>query len=260
MMTTATNDIWKDPQARRARNTVSTHTLYDTDEDTKKAYYIEAIKDKAIDRGVLEYAEKEIERCETIKQLRELRDDIQAYWPPSESQLKYADWLCDELGLDYQPVDFNHGMSWYKKFIDRAQAKWNEMPVTDEQKDTIEGMHWCIDIPEPTVEEMQNRGTVQAYIKKHKFAYKAWKKTRLDPQQIKDIQNLKWKVEKAEVTDNWCMMFDKKTADAYIEELSWELQNIENKRVDAELDEIFNQPLINEDNENRCRRERERYR
>ena len=255
-----TNEMMYDSNARRARNTVSEVSVYDTDEQAKWEYYVDAIKDKAVDRGILEYAEKEIARCETIKQLRELRDEIKEYWPASDAQIAYADWLCNELNIPLQSIEYPHGMKWFQKFIDRAQAKWNVMPITDEQKDTIEGMQWCVDIPKPTDEELENRGTVNAYIKKHKFTYKAWMKTRLDPEQIKDIKRLKLKVEGVEVSTNWCMMFDKRLADAYIEQLSAELVNKENASVEAELDAIFNQTLINEDNENRVRREREKRR
>ena len=232
-------------------NTWTMDNLNSTDSESRIIAMIERIKSNAERKGVLDYAERELDRCETYAELKELNQTIWEYYPPSPKQIELANRLADELNMPHPTVNENHGMQWFSKWIGMAIEYSNKLPITDEQHDTLQAMQWCPDIPKLTDEDKQNRGTASAYIKAHNATFVLWKQTRLTPTTRRTLKELYRKVEQQNVTDNWLMQYDEKTALQMIAHLKQLQKELADFRAEKEIENDFRQFFINFDNEQR---------
>ena len=246
-----TNELTNNPNARRARNTVSEEYATATDRDAKEETIINRILRNAERKGILEYAQREIANCVTYKQYKEVEENVWDYFPPSAKQIALAERLAEELKIDTPVPSYSHGMQFFSNFIDRCIQASDRLPVTEAQQEVLQGMYWCPDVPNPRDEKITNRGEAKEFIRKYESKYELWKQTRLSPNTLYTLRKLFKRVEGKEYSEDYLMQYDEKHAKQMIAQLEREKQYVYEKSAEAELNEIFRQFFIDEDNEER---------
>ena len=240
-----------DENARRVRNTWTPENLSETDKDDRLERLIEQIKNNAERKGILDYAIRELELCETYADYKAVSETVWDYFPPTEKQIELAYRLADELSINRPTINENHGSQWFSKYIGMAIEATGKLPPTEKQRDTIQAMQWCPDCPKITAEESSCRKNASEYIAKHNTNFIAWKKTRLADTTKRTLKELYRKVEQKEVSENFLMQYDEETAQKMIVHLRQLHKDLAEFRAEKEIAEEFRQFFIDFDEEQR---------
>lgn len=175
--------------------------------------------------------------------------------PASEKQIKLIIDNCELLGIkapDVSNLTGGYGGT-ASKFIELTNKKISELNkerlASEKQVTTILNMRNAYVVTDVlTDEEIASLSSVEAsqYINKWIGAYTEWKRTRLNAGQMQKIKYLTEKMG-CVFDEVGIMQLDEKTADLYIEQLQYELQQkvwsettleVEDLRNNVEVDEV----------------------
>ena len=110
-------------------------------------------------------------------------------------------------------------------------------------------MYYCPDCPSQKGITW-TRGTASEFIGKYNAKYLVWKTTRLSDETMDELLKA-YKAADKPKTKEFCLQYDESTAQKMIAQLTIEAERAKEKSVEQELNELFRQDFINEDNEKR---------
>ena len=233
------------------------YTLYASAQELEESYgnlakknKIESILRNAERKGILPEIKEMIEDGEDIGMVGRIVWD---YRQPSQKQVDLANKLLADFGKKAPEPDLQHDMNFFSKLISYGIEMSKNLPPTEKQLETLEGMYYCPDCPSQKGITW-TRGTASEFIGKYNAKYLVWKATRLSDETMDELLKA-YKAADKPKTKEFCLQYDESTAQKMIAQLTIEAERAKEKSVEQELNELFRQDFINEDNEKRKKAE-----
>ena len=224
--------------------------LEETQGNLAKKNKIESILRNAERKGILAEIKEMIDDGEDIGMVGKIVWD---YRQPSQKQVDLANKILADFGKTAPEPDLQHDMNYFSKLISYGIEMSKNLPPTEKQLETLEGMYYCPDCPSQKGITW-TRGTASEFIGKYNAKYLVWKATRLSDETMDELLKA-YKAADKPKTKEFCLQYDESTAQKMIAQLTIEAEMMKEKSVQAELEEMFRQPFIDEDNERRRRNE-----
>ena len=228
----------------------STAELEESYGNLAKKHKIESILRNAERKGILAEIKEMIEDGEDISMVGQIVWD---YRQPSQKQVDLANKIAAEFGKVAPEPDLRHDMNFFSKFIGYGIEMSKNLPPTEKQLETLEGMYYCPDCPSQKGITW-TRGTASEFIGKYNQKYLVWKATRASDETINQLLKAYKQADKPK-TKEFCLQYDESTAQKMIAQLAIEAEMMKEKSVQQELEEMFRQPFIDADNEKRKKAE-----
>lgn len=211
-----------------------------------KKHKVESILRNAERKGILKEIKEMIDDGEDIGMVGKIVWD---YRQPSQKQIDLANRILADFGKVAPAPDLSHDMNFFSKLISYGIEMSKNLPPTEKQLETLEGMHYCPDCP--SQEGMTfTRGTASEFIGKYNAKYLVWKATRASDETIDQLLKA-YKAADKPKTKEFCLQYDESTAQKMITQLAIEAERAKEKSVEQELKEMFRQDFIDADSEKR---------
>ena len=215
-----------------------------------REHKIESILRNAERKGIFAEIKEMIDDGEDVGMVGRIVWD---YRQPSQKQVDLANKIAADFGKVAPKPDLRHDMNFFSKFIGYGIEMSKNLPPTEKQLETLEGMYYCPDCPSQK-DITWTRGTASEFIGKYNQKYLVWKATRASDETISQLMTAYRKADKPK-TKEFCLQYDESTAQKMIAQLAIEAERAKEKSVQQELEEMFRQDFINDDNEKRKKAE-----
>ena len=220
--------------------------LEETRGNLAKQNKIESILKNAERKGILAEIKEMIDDGEDVGMVGKIVWD---YRQPSQKQVDLANKILADFGKIAPKPDLSHDMNFFSKLISYGIEKSKNLPPTEKQLETLEGMYYCPDCPSQKGITW-TRGTASEFIGKYNAKFLVWKATRASDETIEQLLKA-YKAADKPKTKEFCLQYDESTAQKMIAQLTIEAERAREKSVQEELEEMFRQDFINADSEKR---------
>lgn len=233
------------------------YTLYASTQELEESYGNLAKKHKV--ESILKNAERKGIYSEILEMIQEGEDIgmigkiVWDYRQPSQKQIDLANKILADFGKVAPEPDLQHDMNFFSKLISYGIEMSKNLPPTEKQLETLEGMYYCPDCPSQKGITW-TRGTASEFIGKYNAKYLVWKATRLSDETMDELLKA-YKAADKPKSKEFCLQYDETTAQKMIAQLTIEAEMMKEKSVQQELEEMFRQPFIDADNEKRRKAE-----